>query len=411
MEKDWDIIISYWLKDIPYIWITPESENVDWKHCHRIYMIPQALLALFDQPSPHGHFFPNLRKSDSCKHVAQYFQVASPTFYIFSSAKKLLRINGRPAHLPEDIKTFHLYDYLGVSPPTEQVLREWKKLLIISQPTPHLLDVTLPDVAPATPIGNPPTTLKTRRAISELLWHIYIAKKYSHLCVPFTPTQLWSSIPYLLIESNVMEAFSLIVNIYDKDYKNILLMGIDRDDIGRCHNHDRILLQASLQFVWEKSAHANFFLFDKPKKQLYIFDPNGKSPNQDKFDKIIPKILRHLGFDSSGWNIIHSGDWCPRISFQRYGYWKKRQGDYGGFCASWTFWMMETILKNPSVPYEKLVRSAMQELAKNEPSFMNHIRRYTKQIEQYSEKVLKEMGIDDIRPGDLQKLRDYVDKM
>jgi len=352
--------------------------------------------------------------------VIRYFQA---TTYV--DVDKEIRVNGYPIHLPgrylsreRYLDSSGLYDYLGLKPLTAAQTKGWEKSLLVKsddpRPPPPVLEIEVPLPSTSTPVprkGAQPKGIQLKRepsrAIHLMFWYLRHIGKYPGVCMPLSSQGFDNMV-------NIMKSYSITIYIKKVDFSEIDLPEwvVQKDfyEIAKlCMKSptiERIFIPISWQYQWAHSAHANFLLIDKTvtnddgTKNVYIFDPWGETEHA-KTIEVLPRVMNWLDIGANQgykWKYHASATWCPNMSFQRLesriGADAKRIGDYGGFCAVWSMWVLETLLKNPGEPYDVLVRSALNKASKITPDFRRFIRRYAHTIEEYGDEMRRKLNIE-----------------
>ena len=145
--------------------------------------------------------------------------------------------------------------------------------------------------------------------------------------------------------------------------------------------------------------HSNILIYDSKLNIVERFEPNGSSSpygyyyNSSKLDMLIKyKLKKYI----NNFNYIGPKDYLPKIGLQIYEnieQKKKKIGDPGGYCSSWSLWYASMKLKYPSFSYKKLIFKLIYTL-KNQISFKEKIRSFTNEIILIRNIVLDNTGID-----------------
>lgn len=428
---DWDLEVGRWLKDVPYMWmkaplaITKKENRKEWRAYQRVYIIDGVALTTTNGFVPvrgHGAMRIFIIKKKCGMDVIRYFQAVTHVD-VHRSAK--IRVNGYPIHLPgrylsreRYLQPSGLYDYLGLKPLTATQTRDWENTLLVKsddpRPPPPVLEIEVPLPSTSTPAprrGVKPKGIQLKRAPSReihlMFWYLRHIGKYPGVCMPLSSRGFDNMV-------NIQKSYSITIFIEKVDFSEIDLpewaVQTDFSQITKlCMKSptiERIFIPISWQYQWKQSAHANFLLIDKTvtnpdgTKNVYIFDPWGETEHA-KTIEILPGIMNWLVIGANQgykWKYHASATWCPNMSFQRLesriGADAKRIGDYGGFCAVWSMWVLETLLKNPGKPYDVLVRSALNKASKITPDFRRFIRRYAHTIEEYGDEMRRKLNIE-----------------
>ena len=131
--------------------------------------------------------------------------------------------------------------------------------------------------------------------------------------------------------------------------------------------------------------HANFLIYDKKRKELERFEPNGQMETLD------PECFGWTGLDEELKRIFNKyvqkgmvKTALPPLSFcpEEFQVIQAQEGedlpsDIGGWCGVWTVWYAETRLLNPNKTREQVVALAMNELRNSPKSMTKFIRDYS----------------------------------
>jgi ankyrin repeat protein len=154
-------------------------------------------------------------------------------------------------------------------------------------------------------------------------------------------------------------------------------------------------------FLGETSnGHANILIYDKKKKLLERFDPEGiinleNLKNMDKFlrDKFM-KLINDKEFKyitPYEHKLVNS---FQKLSDEANEY-KRKTGDVRGFCQAWVFWYLEMRLLNKEINPIKLVNKLLNRLLKMNISLLEYIRNYANILRNDVEKLMIETGINE----------------
>jgi hypothetical protein len=148
---DWDEIVGWWLKDIPYYWYPWDSRKTSapntWKSCRRVYILDRRYLPSASDPlstrKPNEGEAVALRGiyklySDTniysalCWGVTRYFSVCfySPKVPIHVSGHDI-RMNGKKMACSEGWTVRDLYHRNGIQFPSDSDLRKWPRRLVV----------------------------------------------------------------------------------------------------------------------------------------------------------------------------------------------------------------------------------------------------------------------------------------
>ena len=121
----------------------------------------------------------------------------------------------------------------------------------------------------------------------------------------------------------------------------------------------------------EVEGHSNIFLFDKATNEFEIWEPWGnfkaglESYHTDKFYLAVKEKVNALireGIFPPNTKVELSIDTCPvqLPSFQTSERVDYLESDDEGLCLTWSYWYLETRLKNPNIPRKTLIKEALK---------------------------------------------------
>jgi hypothetical protein len=149
----------------------------------------------------------------------------------------------------------------------------------------------------------------------------------------------------------------------------------------------------------DNGAHANILIYDIELNELERFEPHGaNNPKEfnynpelldhyikEYFSKYFPnlKYFKPINYEFTiGFQTMESIDINKNIS------------DPGGFCAAWSIWWAYMRIKNPTIERRKLFIQLVKSIRKNNLSFKNVIRTFSKQIIEIRDNLLKKVSLD-----------------
>lgn len=157
-------------------------------------------------------------------------------------------------------------------------------------------------------------------------------------------------------------------------------------------------------------THANTLFFDKKTCSIERFDPYGNIPylNVDKLDDILENYFKdcfsvYCRKNKLTFTYLRPSDFMDNVSFQIISNdeeeYVKKLGDPAGYCLAWTFWYMETRIKNSNVHPKELIKNAIKKIVNknnnDEFTFIDFIRNYASDLDKNKNKFLLKCGIDD----------------
>lgn len=421
VHVDWDLEVGHWIKDVPYIWTPPEN-NSSWRGGQRMY--------IFGSPQSRGLANKAIRlatgKGRDCEPVKQYFSTGTSI-----GKDNQIRINGYLVSVPSKYRDQYVYakykesfyQYLGVPKPSISSVSDIKIVDVDSRPPHPFIELKLP--------ANPKR--KDREILYRTSRHVYLPLaslsaigKQRGVCTPVIKRPIRDSF-------DVEQSFTLRIRIIESSFETFsfdLLPHVRQNYEHIIHmclldpKVNYILIPLVWQYVFKNEAHQNVLIIDKTRKNIYIFDPWGKT-QYDLTKKVMEKTAIQLfnlpiiigetirtrtdtDFDTiissspltpeskaSGYRVIASEEWCPVVSLQTLeDKTNIRINDYEGFCTVWTYYFISVLLKNPGVEYSKLIRSAIHSVSKISPDFNSFIREYAKKLESIAEGEYKRLGLE-----------------
>lgn len=233
---------------------------------------------------------------------------------------------------------------------------------------------------------------------------IYIAKE----CNYFIPLQ------HNLLDNKNFNIFLDTMKLtrqYDKtDFYDIEILWIQQHiyipqnidkSIELFKKSSRRLMVIPIGIELSQGSHANILIIDKEKLIAERFEPSGKDTpigfyyNHELLDK---KLISYLNKFFDNIIFLRPIDYLPKISFQLYDNIEenhnKKLGDPDGFCLSWCFWYASEKSKYIDLSSSQLVNKLIITIKKNNLSFRNIIRNFTKFITNIRDDLLKQNNID-----------------
>lgn len=391
---DVDNIVRHWIPDVPYIWY----DDKDWKKAKRKYIFSMhhyKIICDLRISLIKGFASKDADVVRACRYVKNYFMCGT-YFHLSYDYLKNIRVNGSPAYFPkvERIDVDNLYSYLGLSHPN---IDDMKKFLheLLQEPK----QLFSPIILPSPKYEKSKVKLRKNEAFRFYggLWYLSNVGKYEGVCTIISePWRKFS--PSHRATVTIADIIDIHIYVDSPDFKNVLIdFGSQKELIHLCMKNKkikRIFINLSWQIIFAEYAHANLLIIDKEYYKVYLFDPWGKTEFEETIT-VMPALMKRLGLEMYDWEYIPSIEWCPIKSFQQLEkYEEEKIDDYSGYCAIWTLWIIDTLLRNPDVEYDTIIRKALQSLAKEAPDFRDFIRRYAKAIEKYSDMLREEIGVD-----------------
>lgn len=420
---DYDLLVGRWLKDIPYIWYISNPEKEGWRKYGRAYIFPGDYLNIIGDTIPFGYgktfSFMKMPTEGCVWEVLLYFSISRsnsfvPAWSTNDYSVNPLRVNGVNVPLPLSLQkpsagreryltVKYIYDYVGVEIPRFSDLREWSDFIIEEYTPPERPKIKLPiHTYGKSPAKSTKLKKEHTRNLFLLAWYLKNVGKYPDTCLPVDLQE-----DNLKTIPKISDIFSLRIHIEKINKQQKIVewsLGIQQlylyRKIRECIKGDnhRVILTIFADYSRmgrHNEAHQSVLVIDKngstsnKKLNLYYFDPWGFS----KYDvqDILPDVLDKIMMSKKYTYQVINMEWCPRATFQTIDEVNKevREGDYSGFCAVWSLWIIDLLLENPNVPYEKLIRYALHDLAEQHIDFRKFIRKYAKSIEKFNKELYK----------------------
>nr|QBK89057.1 MAG: ankyrin repeat protein [Mimivirus LCMiAC02] len=239
--------------------------------------------------------------------------------------------------------------------------------------------------------------------LDVLVGLIFLLKKHSTACSTLTKNfvknkKLCNYYKSIGINTNTKCEFLNfeIVWIYQKLYISDDFI----DEFNKCvDNKKKKFVIIPLGIELRHGGHANYLIYDINANEIERFEPYGSSGpfqfdyNPDlldeilkyKFSKINPKI-----------KYIKPSDYMPKIGLQYFDVTettKKKIGDPGGFCALWNIWYTDMRLTYSSINRKALVKKMIKSIKKQNISFKDMIRNYSKNVTDIRDNLFNKVDI------------------
>jgi hypothetical protein len=403
-EIDWDGKVGYWLKDVPYVWEKYSREEIrSWEDCGRLYILPKFYIYYVGKRVGKRYLLKNLENlipklpsEYQNKKITQYFE-ASIESHVENIHSLDIRLNGERIYFPlirgNRIPIKQMYNYLGVKLPRKEDIKTLNRIVVSRKDSESLRLPEGPYYSQKEPVNSISEQTMELESMIFYFWYLRYIEKHSNICMPvgqlsFDLSTQWN------------EYVNIFVDFYETPTRILVLPDMS-EMIKLC------LRAKSIRYIiipiiatWDDtdenvSIHSNFLLADISDRKdckLYIFDPNGSSDVPWK-DADLSDLIDKLGLSKlSRWTFVRSPNWCPSVSFQGLEH-NPEDGDYTGYCSIWTLWMIETIINNPHVSPNVIVRKALSELSRNTLDFDRFIRNYADAAKKYRETELNRLGI------------------
>lgn len=257
---------------------------------------------------------------------------------------------------------------------------------------------------------NPPYVNKSgfhpQFSVLYILTIIFL-EKYKELFIPYTKVNdisknindksellsyyIVNNIPFISITHKCCTMsdtnYNLIQIVWSSENEYYNLNKNTEYGFRKCLYNDNIrFIYIPLTLVYnttgEPAFHSNLILYDKQKKILEIYDPQGYNNYevQQKSDNTIKEYFFNIlkkDININEIEFISPTSCLEPIGFQtvsnELNIINQKIGDTCGFCAAWTFWYLEMRLINPDVhPYE-LLKKAKSKIIERRINFRNKI--------------------------------------
>jgi ankyrin repeat protein len=150
----------------------------------------------------------------------------------------------------------------------------------------------------------------------------------------------------------------------------------------------------------DNEAHANTLIYDNELNEMERFEPaGGDYPREFNYN---PELLDYYLKEFFSKYFTSLKYFKPKnyeftVGFQTMetiDIHKKNIGDPGGFCGAWSVWWAYMRIKNPTIDRRKLFIQLVKSIRKNNFSFKNVIRSFSKQIIEIRDNLLKKVSLD-----------------
>jgi len=149
----------------------------------------------------------------------------------------------------------------------------------------------------------------------------------------------------------------------------------------------------------DNGAHANILLYDSVLNEIERFEPAGAEyPYEFNYN---PDLLDYYLEDYFQKQFPNCKYFKPRtyelvIGFQTMEIRdiNKKIGDPGGFCGAWSLWWVYMRIKNESIDRKKLFIQLVKNIRRNNLSFKNVIRSFSKIITDIRDNLLRKVSLD-----------------
>lgn len=364
-----DKCIGFWVKNIPYIW----------KKNKRIYIVDKETYKDGLKINGKRYFFETFSITDDPK-IMNLFRIKKS---FENKDVRFLRVNGNPVRIP--MKYIHI----------KNLVPKLKDFLLINKTKninalerlykQDVLSIKIP--SPQATITKKEESLKIK-GLFNFIYLIYLSKKYKNLCVTF------GDIGKSKYVSNLIRRGGITVVLETKTSVPKIIYNNTEHLFSLCLESKRrfIFIPVSIYYKYSDSRHANFLLFDTKKKQIEIYDPWGEAKIENIQGFIRDNVIEK--FKIRDWQVLESGDFCPKKAFQRL---EAVEGEGEGYCAVWRLWLLELRLQNEDKNLENLIKKSLLYINEKHWDFEVFISKYYNYVVQESSKILKKFKIKPIR--------------
>jgi len=149
----------------------------------------------------------------------------------------------------------------------------------------------------------------------------------------------------------------------------------------------------------DNGAHANILLYDIKLNELERFEPaGGEYPSEYNYNPDLLDYYLEAYFMEKFKDLKY---FKPRTYEMNIGFQtleivdiNKKIGDPGGFCGAWSLWWVYQRIKNENINRKKLFIQLVKNIRRNNLSFKNVIRSFSKLITDIRDNLLKKVSLD-----------------
>ena len=232
---------------------------------------------------------------------------------------------------------------------------------------------------------------------------IYLKKQYNEIDTILT-TEFQKNMElqnyYTEVENKTISIDNFINFEIIWNHQKIFYPTILDEIIYKFKNNNNKFLILPIGIELSSGSHANVLIYDKNTNEMERFEPNGSTYpykynyNPELLDNILLNKFREYFPDMKYFKPI---DYIPKIGFQAleaFERHKKKIGDPGGFCASWSTWYANMRIKYSDMDRAKLILKLIQKIKENNIKFKDLIRNYSKKITNLRDEYLTESDLD-----------------
>lgn len=214
--------------------------------------------------------------------------------------------------------------------------------------------------------------------IVDTLFYLYLFNKYKQNCL----------IKYQGVISKRALGVELIISKSISNKDNTIYqkhLRVVSKQLSNCINKDPDSIIIPLYLKDQRDGHANLLIYRKKDHIIEHFEPHG-SEFLGKSDRNIIKIRLNEFIDLLNVNLknthpsglvtlVPSNVVCPYINGLQSLEEKSKQRNEGpGYCAAWSMFFTELILKNPTIPSDELLNIVITKFEKEPEKQANYLR-------------------------------------
>jgi len=255
---------------------------------------------------------------------------------------------------------------------------------------------------------------------------IYIMKKYPKTCLPILPKTGSNSYPLFDIGIEWICINKKRRMIIPRDF----ISNFKKCQSNKKINYIIILLTFGSKYGCKTKKiseyHANMLIYDKYNDIMYRFEPNGCIVELELW-------FEHKDFDIEFENLIKKEFGiktykppklsCPFLGLQELQVNEKMEHtlDPGGFCAAWSLFVIDLVLRNPCKDLKNLQLMALKKFQKDQKELTKFIRNFSafvikeksklfKKLSSSSQSKLQTVGttVEELPIKDIKKINNYI---
>jgi hypothetical protein len=213
--------------------------------------------------------------------------------------------------------------------------------------------------------------------IVDTLFFLYLFNKYKQNCL----------IKYEGVHSSRALGLELIIrkNISEKDYKIFNKhLNVVAKQLSDCINKNPEIIIIPLYLKEQINGHVNLLIYRKKDNTIEHFEPHGseylggadRNLIKIRLDNFIVLLNHNLKKNNKpSITLVPSNIVCPYIyGLQSLEENSKQKRDSPGYCAAWSMFFTELILKNPTIPSDEILKIIIQKFEKEPEKQANYLR-------------------------------------